>query len=342
MEQQEGRILRQGNRNKQVKIYRYVTENTFDSYMWQILENKQKFISQIMTSKSPVRACDDVDDTALSYAEIKALATGNPYIKEKMDLDTDVAKLKLLKAAHQSQQFKLEDRLLKTFPKQIEQSKQAISGFTADMATAKAHEAPQGKFAGMTVLGRELIDKEAAGTAILNACKAVKDMNTVPLGSYRGFEMSLSLNSFGNEYLLTLKGKMAHVVALGTDPRGNILRIDNALSGIPDRMNKARDELEDLLRQQDAAKQEMGKPFPQEAELRKKSARLAELDAKLNMEASKGKENNKENSRDSDEGRADDEAELDGDEPLPNLESEQDNEAYRYTPRTNKNAMEER
>ena len=342
LEQRKGRIVRQGNKNPQVHIFRYVTEGTFDSYLWQTVENKQKFISQIMTSKSPVRSCEDVDATALSYAEIKALCAGNPLIKEKMNLDTDVAKLKLLKAAHQSQQFKLEDRLLKTFPKQIEQSKQAISGFTADMATAKAHEAPQGKFAGMTVLGRELIDKEAAGTAILNACKAVKDMNTVPLGSYRGFEMSLSLNSFGNEYLLTLKGKMAHVVALGTDPRGNILRIDNALSGIPDRMNKARDELEDLLRQQDAAKQEMGKPFPQEAELREKSARLAELDAELNMEASKGKENNKENSRDSDEGRADDEAELDGDEPLPNLESEQDDEAYRYTPRTNKNAMEER
>ena len=342
LEQRKGRIVRQGNKNPQVHIFRYVTEGTFDSYLWQTVENKQKFISQIMTSKSPVRSCEDVDATALSYAEIKALCAGNPLIKEKMNLDTDVAKLKLLKAAHQSQQFKLEDRLLKTFPKQIEQSKQAISGFTADMATAKAHEAPQGKFAGMTVLGRELIDKEAAGTAILNACKAVKDMNTVPLGSYRGFEMSLSLNSFGNEYLLTLKGEMAHVVALGTDPRGNILRIDNALSGIPDRMNKARDELEDLLRQQDAAKQEMGKPFPQEAELREKSARLAELDAELNMEASKGKENNKENSRDSDKGRADDEAELDGDEPLPNLESEQDNEAYRYTPRTNKNAMEER
>ena len=342
LEQRKGRIVRQGNKNPQVHIFRYVTEGTFDSYLWQTVENKQKFISQIMTSKSPVRSCEDVDATALSYAEIKALCAGNPLIKEKMNLDTDVAKLKLLKAAHQSQQFKLEDRLLKTFPKQIEQSKQAISGFTADMATAKAHGAPQGKFAGMTVLGRELIDKEAAGTAILNACKAVKDMNTVPLGSYRGFEMSLSLNSFGSDYLLTLKGEMAHPVSLGTDPRGNILRIDNALSGIPDRMNKARDELEDLLRQQDAAKQEIGKPFPQEAELREKSARLAELDAELNMEASKGKENNKENSRDSDEGRADDEAELDGDEPLPNLESEQDNEAYRYTPRTNKNAMEER
>ena len=250
-----------------------------------------------------------------------------------MNLDTEVAKLRLLKAAHQSQQFKLEDRLLKTFPEQIERSKQSISGFAKDMATVKAHEAPQGEFAGMTVLGRELIDKEAAGTAILNACKAVKDMQSVPLGSYRGFAMSLSLNGFGSDYLLTLKGEMAHPVSLGTDPRGNILRIDNALSGIPERMNRAQDELDDLLKQQEAAKQEAGKPFPQEDELKEKSARLAELDAALNMEAGQG--NHRESDEDRDTGH-DDNASFSDDE------IEQDNEDSHFTPRAKNYAMEER
>ncbi len=284
LEQRKGRIVRQGNQNSQVHIYRYVTEGTFDSYLWQTVETKQKFISQIMTSKSPVRSCEDVDATALSYAEIKALCAGNPMIKEKMNLDTEVSKLKLLKAAHLSQQYKLEDRLLKTFPEQIERGRQHIVGFDTDILTAKASEAPRGEFAGMTVLGRELSEKEAAGTAILNACKLVKDLQGVELGVYRGFHMSLALSNFGNDYSLILRGQMAHTVTLGTDPRGNILRIDNALATIAERRDKAQTELDNLQKQQEAAKQEVGKPFSQEAEFKEKSARLVELNAALNME----------------------------------------------------------
>ncbi|MEG0758655.1 MAG: helicase C-terminal domain-containing protein, partial [Raoultibacter sp.] len=297
LEQRKGRIVRQGNKNKQVYIYRYVTESTFDSYLWQTVETKQKFISQIMTSKSPVRSCEDVDATALSYAEIKALCAGNPMIKEKMNLDTEVAKLKLLKAAHQSQQYKLEDRLLKTFPEQIERERQHIAGFEADIKTAKDNEAPHGEFAGMTVLGRDLSEKEAAGTAILNACKMVKDLQGMEVGNYRGFHMSLALSTFSNEYMLMLRGQMAHAIALGTDPRGNILRIDNALATIPERMEKAQTELCNLQNQQEAAKQEVDKPYAQEAELKEKSARLAELDAALNMEANGNWETDREDVR---------------------------------------------
>ena len=256
----------------------------------QTVETKQKFISQIMTSKSPVRSCEDVDATALSYAEIKALCAGNPMIKEKMNLDTEVAKLKLLKAAHQSQQYKLEDRLLKTFPEQIECERQHITGFEADIQTAKDNEAPHGEFTGMTELGRDFSEKEAAGTAILNACKMVKDLQGMELGNYRGFHMSLALSTFSNEYMLMLRGQMVHAIALGTDPRGNILRIDNALSTIPERLEKAQTELDNLQKQQEAAKQEAGKPFAQEAELKEKSIRLAELDAALNMEANGNRE----------------------------------------------------
>lgn len=285
LEQRKGRIVRQGNQNKAVHIYRYVTEGTFDAYIWQTVENKQKFISQIMTSKSPVRSCEDVDATALSFAEIKALCAGNPLIKEKMNLDTDVSKLRLLKAAHQNQRFQLEDNLLKTFPEQIERNRQRIAGYAVDKVAAQSHEAPKGEFFGMNILGREHSEKESAGTAILNACKAVKDMQNIELGSYRGFGMSLSLTNFGKDYLLTLKGQMVHQVALGTDPRGNILRIDNALATIPERMDIVQTELDNLLRQQEAAKLEVSKPFPQESELKEKSARLAELDAALNMES---------------------------------------------------------
>ena len=285
LEQRKGRIVRQGNRNAQVHIYRYVTEGTFDSYLWQTVENKQKFISQIMTSKSPVRSCEDVDQTALSYAEIKALCAGNPLIKAKMDLDVEVSRLRLLKASHQSQKYRMEDRLLKYFPEQIERTQGCITGFQADITLAEKTIPQKGEFAGMEVLGRVCSEKESAGTAIINACKAVKDMQSIPLGRYRGFAMSLSVENFGKDYMLTLKGTMSHKVALGSDPRGNILRIDHALEMISERLSQAQSELDNLCHQRDAAKMEIEKPFPQEVELQEKSARLAELDTALNMEA---------------------------------------------------------
>jgi len=284
LEQRSGRIIRQGNQNKEVHIYRYVTEGTFDSYLWQTLENKQKFISQIMTSKSPVRSCEDIDETALSFAEIKALCAGDPRIKEKMDLDIEVARLKLMKANHQSQQYRLEDSLLKTFPEQIEQYKGYIEGFEADMKTLAEHPHPEDGFAGMEVRGDKLIDKDNAGAAILEACKEVKSLESVPIGSYRGFAMSLSVENFGKDYTLTLKGRMSHRVTLGTDARGNLTRIDNALAAMPERLKTVQSNLENVYRQVETAKAEKGKPFPQEEELKTKSARLAELNAELNID----------------------------------------------------------
>ena len=236
LEQRSGRIIRQGNQNKQVHIYRYVTEGTFDAYLWQTLENKQKFISQIMTSKSPVRSCDDIDETALSFAEIKALYAGDERIKEKMDLDVDVARLKLMKASHQSQQYRLEDNILRHFPEQIEQNKGFISGFQTDMETLAAHPHPEDGFAGMTVRGDILTDKENAGAALVDAMKEVKGLEPVAIGKYRGFDMFLTLEDFGKQYVLTLKGKMSHRVELGKDPRGNLVRIDNALVGMEGRL----------------------------------------------------------------------------------------------------------
>lgn len=284
LEQRSGRIIRQGNMNPEVHIYRYVTEATFDAYLWQTLENKQKFISQIMTSKSPVRACDDIDETALSYAEIKALCAGDERIKEKMDLDVDVARLKLMKANHQSQQYRLEDNLLRYFPEQIEQSKKFIEGFNADMKTLIEHPHPVDGFAGMTVRGDVLTDKENAGAALVDAFKDVKELDPVQIGSYRGFQMSLTLEDFGRDYVLTLKGQMTHRVTLGKDPRGNLTRIDNALNGMAERLATTQSRLESLYSQMDTAKQELGKPFPQEDELRVKSARLAELNIALNID----------------------------------------------------------
>lgn len=284
LEQRSGRIIRQGNMNPEVHIYRYVTEATFDAYLWQTLENKQKFISQIMTSKSPVRACDDIDETALSYAEIKALCAGDERIKEKMDLDVDVARLKLMKSNHQSQQYRLEDNLLRYFPEQIEQSKGFIAGFEADMKTLAEYPHPTEGFAGMTVRGDVLTDKENAGAALVDAFKEVKGLDPVPVGSYRGFQMSLTLEDFGRDYVLTLKGQMTHRVTLGKDPRGNLTRIDNALNGMADRLATVQSKLESLYSQMETAKQEFGKPFPQEDELRVKSARLAELNIALNID----------------------------------------------------------
>lgn len=284
LEQRSGRIIRQGNKNEEVHIYRYVTEATFDAYLWQTIENKQKFISQIMTSKSPVRSCEDIDETALSYAEIKALCAGDARIKEKMDLDIDVARLKLMKANHQSQQYRLEDNLLKHFPEQIEQNKGFIEGFEQDMKTLAEHPHPKDGFAGMTVRNDFLTDKENAGAALLDACKDVKGLDPVPIGNYRGFDMSLTLEGFGKEYMLTLKGKMTHKVELGKDPRGNLTRIDNALNNIEKRLDTVKERLDALYVQVENAKAELGKPFPQEEELRTKSARLAELNAELNIE----------------------------------------------------------
>ena len=284
LEQRSGRIIRQGNRNKEVHIYRYVTESTFDAYLWQTVENKQKFISQIMTSKSPVRSCEDVDETALSYAEIKALCAGDERIKEKMDLDVDVARLKLMKASHQSQQYKLEDSLLKKFPEDIEKSRGFISGLEADMKTLAAHPHPEDGFAGMTVKNDNLTDKDNAGAALLEAFKDVRGMEPVPIGTYRGFQMSLTLEDFGKDYVLTLKGQMTHRVTLGKDARGNLTRIDNVLNAMPDRLQNVRNTLDATTAQMEAAKAELGKPFPQEEELRVKSARLAELNAELNID----------------------------------------------------------
>ena len=260
--QRKGRIERQGNQNETVHVYRYVTEGTFDAYLWQTVENKQKFISQIMTSKSPVRSCDDVDETALSFAEIKALCAGDPRIKERMDLDVDVARLKLMKADHQSKQYRLEDQLLKTFPEEIEKNKGFIAGLEADMKTLAEHPHPEDGFAGMEVRGDTLTDKENAGAALLDACKEVKGTDPVPVGSYRGFAMSVSFDAFRQEYMLLLKGQMTHRATLGTDPRGNLTRIDNALSQMPQRLEAVKNQLDNLYQQQAAAKAEVGKPFP--------------------------------------------------------------------------------
>ncbi|MBP3292389.1 MAG: helicase SNF2, partial [Clostridia bacterium] len=250
----------------------------------QTVENKQKFISQIMTSKSPVRSCDDVDETALSYAEIKALCAGDERIKEKMDLDVDVARLKLMKASHQSQQFRLEDNLLKHFPEQIEQNKGFIAGFEADMRILAEHPHPADGFAGMEVRGDILTDKDNAGAAILETFKDAKGMEPVQIGTYRGFTMSLTLEDFGRDYILTLKGKMSHRVELSKDVRGNLIRIDNVLNSMEKRKQTVQEKLDNLYAQMEAAKAEIGKPFPQEEELRTKSARLAKLNAELNID----------------------------------------------------------
>ncbi len=282
--QRKGRIERQGNQNPLVHVYRYVTEGTFDAYLWQTVENKQKFISQIMTSKSPVRSCDDVDETALSFAEIKALCAGDPRIKERMDLDVEVSKLKLMKADHQSKQYRLEDQLLKYFPEEIEKHKGFIQGFETDLETLAAHPHPEDGFAGMEIRGDVLTDKENAGAALLDACKEVKGSEPVQIGSYRGFTMSVEFSAWKQEYTLLLKGQMTHRASLGTDPRGNLTRIDNALSQMPQRLEATKAQLDNLYQQQAAAKEEVGKPFSYEDDLRVKSARLVELDTLLNLD----------------------------------------------------------
>ena len=284
MTQRNGRIIRQGNMNKEVKVFNYVTEGTFDSYLFQTLENKQRFISQIMTSKSPVRSCEDVDEQALSYAEIKALCAGNPLIKEKMDLDVQVAKLKVLKADHQSQKFRLQDKLLTKFPADIQETNAHIAGLKADAQLAAAH--PQGKeeFCGMVIKGVTYDEKKTAGERLVLACSELPNAEEKVIGSYRGFELSLRFDAFRTEYQALLKGQRKYTVPLGTDPLGNIIRLDNSLNSFPERINSAENELATLHQQQAAAQIEVEKPFPQEEELAEKSARLAELNAQLDVD----------------------------------------------------------
>ena len=284
MTQRNGRIIRQGNMNKEVKVFNYVTEGTFDAYLWQTLENKQRFISQIMTSKSPVRSCEDVDEQALSYAEIKALCAGNPLIKEKMDLDVQVAKLKVLKADHQSQKFRLQDKLLTKFPADIQETNAHIAGLKADAQLAAAH--PQGKeeFCGMTIKGVTYDEKKTAGERLVLACSELPNAEEKVIGSYRGFELSLRFDTFRSEYQALLKGQRKYTVPLGTDPLGNIIRLDNSLNSFPERITAAENELATLHQQQAAAQIEVEKPFPQEEELAEKSARLAELNAQLDVD----------------------------------------------------------
>ena len=286
LEQRAGRIIRQGNMNPEVHIYRYVTERSFDAYLWQTIETKQKFISQIMSSKSPVRACDDVDETALSYAEIKALCAGDPRIKEKMNLDVEVAKLRLMKADHESKRFRLEDQLVRFYPEQLRQQEDYIAGFKADIQTLSDHPVPQEDFVGIELLGKAYADKSAAGETLLALCKTAPHDHDTAIGHYRGLSVTLSYDSFNAQFQLLLRGEMTHIVNLGADARGNLLRIENALNNIPVRMQKAQEQVDSLHQQIEAAKLEITQPFPQELELTTKSARLAELDALLSMDKS--------------------------------------------------------
>ncbi len=292
LEQRSGRIVRQGNKNDEVHIFRYVTENTFDAYLYQILENKQRFISQIMTGKSPVRSAEDIDETALSYAEVKALATGNPYIKEKMDIDIQVSKLKLLKANHLSQRYALEDRLLKHYPQQIKSTEERITGYEKDLAMFERYSTPElvrdsaedSKFAGMTVKDIRYTEKAKAGKAILEACKLMTSPEPQELGNYMGFPMLFSFDSFNKQYQITLRGALSHTVTLGTDIHGNITRLNNVLAEIPKKLEYCQEQLKTLRQQMETAKKEIDIPFEKEQELQTKSARLAELNILLNMD----------------------------------------------------------
>ena len=284
MTQRNGRIIRQGNKNKQVYVYNYVTEGTFDAYLWQTLENKQKFISQIMTSKSPMRSCDDVDEQALSYAEVKALCAGDPRIREKMDLDVQVAKLKVLRSDYQNQKYRLEDKLLKHYPEEIQKAKNRIAALKNDAQIADAHPQDKENFCGMTIKVMVFDEKKAAGERLMLACKEMPNADMMLLGTYRGFELNIRFDSFKNEHQIVLRGELSYPVPLGDDPRGNIVRLDNAIGNFADRIADADAALDSLEQQKQAAEVEIAKPFAQEEELQTKSARLAELDALLNME----------------------------------------------------------
>lgn len=284
LQQREGRIIRQGNENPEVNIYSYVTEETFDAYLYQLVENKQKFIGQIMTSKSPVRSAEDVDEQALSYAEIKALATGNPYIKEKMDLDVAVSKLKLLKQNHLSQKYALEDKIIKFYPQEIKRFEERIDGYNSDIERAKNKTIINDDgFSDMVIEDASYTEKKAAGTAILAACKAMTSPESKEIGSYRGFKLELSFETFEKQYVLTLVGSLRHSVPLGADIFGNISRIDNMISSLPDKMVGCKERLADTKNQLENAKTEVERPFPQKEELSKKNERLAELNALLDM-----------------------------------------------------------
>lgn len=285
LEQRSGRIIRQGNSNPEVEIFRYVTEQTFDAYLYQLVEGKQKFASQIMTSKSPVRSAEDIDETALSYAEIKMLATGNPYIKEKMDLDIQVQKLRLLKSNFLSEKYELEDKIIKFYPQHISMLEARLNGLKEDIETIKKHPKPtDDRFVGMTVTGVFYVEKAKAGQAIIEACKAMTNPEAVSLGEYRGLKMELSFDSFEKTYFINLKGKTTQSVALGSDSNGNITRIDNALEKIQDILQTTENELENTKQQFETAKMEVNKSFAQEDELKAKVSRLNELNALLNVD----------------------------------------------------------
>ena len=284
MTQRNGRIIRQGNQNKQVYVYNYVTESTFDAYLYQTLENKQKFISQIMTSKSPMRSCDDIDEQALSYAEIKSLCAGDPRIREKMDLDVQVAKLKVLRGDFQNQKYRLEDKLLKTFPEEIQKQKTRIAALQQDSQIAAAHPQDKENFCGMTIKGMVFDDKKAAGERLLLARQEMPNADMMLLGTYRGFELNIRFDSFKNEHQAVLRAGLSYPVSLGDDARGNITRLDNAIDNFADRIADAENALQNLEQQKQAAEIEVAKPFAQEEELQEKSARLAELNALLNID----------------------------------------------------------
>ena len=282
--QRLGRIVRQGNQNPEVEIFRYVTENTFDAYLYQLVENKQKFIAQIMTSKAPARIADDVDETALSYSEIKALATGNPLIIEKCNLDVEVSKLNMLKANHLNQRFALENMVLRKYPADIAKLTEAIAGYEKDVATAQAHPKPAEGFVGMEVMGTHYSEKEAAGKAVIRACTELQSADPIPLGQYRGFSMSLQYDAAHTDYKLTMKGAMSHTISLGADVFGNITRMDNLVDGLSKGLAEYQAALQDTRTQLANAKAEMETPFAKETELAEKSARLKELNILLNMD----------------------------------------------------------
>lgn len=284
LEQRNGRIIRQGNDNSDVDIYTYVTQETFDAYLFQLVENKQKFIGQVMTSKSPARSAEDVDEQALSYAEIKALATGNPLIKEKMDLDVAVARLTLLRASYLSQKYALEDRIIKEFPQTIAKFEQRIEGFKADIATATANPSDKDSFPPMVIQGIRYDEKAAAGEALIKTCKAMTSPEAIKIGSYRGFALELSFDSFSRAYVLSLVGQLRHSVELGTDVFGNLTRIDNVIENFEKRMHSCEEQLATTRTQLESAQEEVKKPFPQEQELQEKTARLQELNSLLNMD----------------------------------------------------------
>ena len=302
LEQREGRIIRQGNHNKKVHIFRYVTESTFDSYMWQLIENKQKFISQIMTSKAPVRSCEDVDEAALSYAEVKALATGNPAVKGKMALDVDVAKLKLLKANHMNNQYRLEDDIARNFPQQIAKLTEIIDSYKADIAHFSEYKITDPEQFSMEISGKVFTEKKEAGAALLAVCKEIKSVDAaMDIGSYQGFNMRIQFDSWSKEFILSVKHESVAKVRLGADALGNITRINNLLESYPEKLAEAEQRLETVQEQMTNAKEEVGKPFPKEEELNQKLERLSELNALLNMDEREDTETEQSESKEKEE-----------------------------------------